>query len=625
VVRFDYLDQGILCGGSWFPVLKMEWADATPLIPYVQQERFQPERLTALAREFSAMIADLAGAGLAHGDLQHGNLLVTPSGGLKLVDYDGMFVPSLAGAGSTERGHQNYQSPLRQNDWGPELDNFSAWIIYLSLIALTFDPFLWDSIPGAGDEALLFHKEDFVRPQSSQALASIRSSAIEELRILGEYVYKLCSLRLQEIPRLDPSQVPEPSDATSTSPAEVPSIGTSKPDWMVSAELTAQPSGSGWISDHLPPPQRLRFTGSRRPIAYLELTTLAALASVGVLALLAVLSIESALGVAGAVLGAFIAASWLLVRATPEWRIKSARQRVLTDRRAAVERARAVVGALEAQRRALGERERAASEATTQRLEAAKLAEKKERESIDGQVSAKIAGIAQRRQDAQSKEATERATALRKEQDEHFRRELSRHAIATASFPGIGPALLSNLSRANIRTAADFTGVTISRSHYHRYTNEVASFRLAGGRLVHVEGIGPKKAQPLAAWRSRLEAAARASMPSTLSGATEHAIRSKYANELQLLTSEEQSARAASAQQHAEARRRHEAAQTVIAAELQRVHQDGARDRAKLETQLAQARQVVEGAELPRAIADRELAACEEISYVRYLARGLRS
>jgi len=583
-----------------------------------------------LAREFVSVVGNLSQTGLAHGDLQHGNLLVTQSGGLKLVDYDGMFVPSLAEAGATESGHRNYQSPLRQHDWGPDLDNFSAWIIYVSLIALAFDPFLWDSIPGAGDEALLFHKEDFVSPQSSQALAALRSSARPELQILGKCIYELCSLRLEEIPRFDPSQLPEPMAATATSSAvPVPtaagpaSAGTSTPEWMVPADSVSQPPGSGWISDYLPPPKELRFTSSRRPITSLELATLAVLAAIAVLAFAAVLPMPTALGAVGAVLGAFIAASWSLVRATPEWHERATRRRVLADRRATVERARAVVGGLEAERRALDRRERAASESATRRLESARLAEKKERESIDGELSAKISGIAQRRRDAQSKEAAEVANALRLEQEEHFRRELSRHSITSVSFPGIGPTLLSNLQRANIRTAADFTGVTTAMALRYGYSNEVAYFRLPGGTLVHVDGIGPKKAQPIAAWRSRLEAAARASMPTRLSSAAEQAIRSKYASELQRLASEEQTARAVVAQRHAEAGRRHQATQATIMAELQRIQQDAVRERSKVEVQLAQARQVLARAELPQTIAERELAACRKISYVRYLARGL--
>ena len=45
------------------------------------------------------MTADLERHGIAHGDLQHGNLLVAADGTFRLVDYDGMYVPALRGEG----------------------------------------------------------------------------------------------------------------------------------------------------------------------------------------------------------------------------------------------------------------------------------------------------------------------------------------------------------------------------------------------------------------------------------------------------------------------------------------------------------------------------------------------
>jgi hypothetical protein len=114
-----------------------------------------------LAAKFALMVKDLSVLGVAHGDLQHGNLLVTPGGELKLIDYDGMYVPGLAQLGACEIGHVNYQSPARtMSSWGPYLDNFSAWIIYASLIALAIDPGLWPILHNDGDEALIFHKDD---------------------------------------------------------------------------------------------------------------------------------------------------------------------------------------------------------------------------------------------------------------------------------------------------------------------------------------------------------------------------------------------------------------------------------------------------------------------------------
>ena len=86
--------------------------------------------------------------------LQHGNIMVN-DGELYLVDYDGMFVPSMAGSSSNELGHRNYQHPRRSAEtFGPHLDNFSAWVIYISLQAMVKDEWIYERL-GSGDDCLL--------------------------------------------------------------------------------------------------------------------------------------------------------------------------------------------------------------------------------------------------------------------------------------------------------------------------------------------------------------------------------------------------------------------------------------------------------------------------------------
>lgn len=118
-VGFEYLPEGVLCEGRWYPALKMEWVEATGLLPFVEGHLQDRRILADLALKFAGLVQDLSRHGIAHGDLQHGNILVTPSGELKLIDYDGMFVPGLDSFGASELGHANYQSPLRTGStWG---------------------------------------------------------------------------------------------------------------------------------------------------------------------------------------------------------------------------------------------------------------------------------------------------------------------------------------------------------------------------------------------------------------------------------------------------------------------------------------------------------------------------
>ncbi|HZS44219.1 MAG TPA: hypothetical protein VFC63_03905 [Blastocatellia bacterium] len=182
-VGFDFQKEGIKLNRRWYPILKMEWIEGDLLIDYVRKHLNKPASLARLASRWVAMARALNAAGVAHGDLQSGNVLVV-RGELKLIDYDGMYVPTMAGQKSHEIGHRHFQHPKRTlGHFGPGLDNFSSWAIYLSLIALSRDSSFWKKT-NAGDESLLFQESDFKNPTSSatfRLLASHQDPDIQEL------------------------------------------------------------------------------------------------------------------------------------------------------------------------------------------------------------------------------------------------------------------------------------------------------------------------------------------------------------------------------------------------------------------------------------------------------------
>src|SRR5260370_5341410 len=157
--RFLFLKDGILGRGNWFPVVKMAWVDGDLFHRYIEDHLKQPAVLAGLRGKWRTLVRELEAARLAHGDLQHGNILVRKDS-LVLVDYDGMWVPALNGRSATEIGHRSYQHPKRsESDFGPYLDRFPALVIYLSLAALEHNPKLWDDYH-TGDN-LLFVRDDF--------------------------------------------------------------------------------------------------------------------------------------------------------------------------------------------------------------------------------------------------------------------------------------------------------------------------------------------------------------------------------------------------------------------------------------------------------------------------------
>ena len=127
--------------------------------------------LLHLSEEWLRLVHALRVAGVAHGDLQHGNIIVE-HGQLRLVDHDGIYVPKMAGWTASEVGHQHYQHPKREaQHFDEKLDHFSSLVIYLSLLALAEKPDLWQEYH---DENLLFTKADFANPDSSTLFKQIR-------------------------------------------------------------------------------------------------------------------------------------------------------------------------------------------------------------------------------------------------------------------------------------------------------------------------------------------------------------------------------------------------------------------------------------------------------------------
>ncbi|MDQ3757929.1 MAG: hypothetical protein M3394_08780, partial [Actinomycetota bacterium] len=184
-VPTEYQPRGIHVGDDWHPIVKMAWCEATPLASWVEAHLWDTAALSYAAMRFAALAADLRAAGVAHGDLQHGNILVAPGGDMRLVDYDGMWVPELDGLRSNELGHRNYAHPRRtRDDFGPHLDGFPSWVVYTSLAALSIDPLLWGRLDG-GDECLLFRAADFADPQRSDAFGCLERSGDARLQALG--------------------------------------------------------------------------------------------------------------------------------------------------------------------------------------------------------------------------------------------------------------------------------------------------------------------------------------------------------------------------------------------------------------------------------------------------------
>lgn len=183
-----YEDQVKVKGALW-PVLKMEWIAGQQLNEYVGYHADQGNGpvLGTLAARWLELVEGLQRVSFAHGDLQHGNILVDQAGQLRLVDFDSVWIPALQGQKApSETGHGSYQ-PYGANGqlrWGPFMDTFSGLVIYLALLALARDPGLWGKFNN-GDN-LLFEPDDFTHRADTKIwtqLAGLKDADVDRVAV----------------------------------------------------------------------------------------------------------------------------------------------------------------------------------------------------------------------------------------------------------------------------------------------------------------------------------------------------------------------------------------------------------------------------------------------------------
>jgi serine/threonine protein kinase len=209
MVDFSYLEQGIRVAGRWYPVLKMDWVEGLTLNQFAAQYADKPAMLEALLHIWRRMARRLRAAGIAHCDLQHGNVLLVPDAGanslaLKLIDYDGMFVPALAGNPSCEVGHASYQHPqrLREGTYSLEVDRFPLLLIATALSALKVGGrALWEKYNN-GDN-LLFHQSDLEAPTKSALFYELVNADDPLVRFLAENLIDAARKPLAQTPLLE--------------------------------------------------------------------------------------------------------------------------------------------------------------------------------------------------------------------------------------------------------------------------------------------------------------------------------------------------------------------------------------------------------------------------------------
>ncbi len=203
-----YLEKEIFvdssCEEDEFPVLLMDWIDGKTMETYIAENYQDNYAMAMLCYRFCKMAAWLRSQPFAHGDIKPDNIMVRPDGNLTLVDYDGMFVPSMKGQKSPTIGTKDFSHPLRTvDDFDETIDDFALASIALSLKAISLNPYLLDEY-GAADR-LLFSAEDYRDLSKSKVLAALQELMNDEevntllsmfLLVCAKKNLGMCSFRL---------------------------------------------------------------------------------------------------------------------------------------------------------------------------------------------------------------------------------------------------------------------------------------------------------------------------------------------------------------------------------------------------------------------------------------------
>lgn len=167
----QFQPDGIRTESGSYPVVRMDWVDGPNLATFVAEHRHDAKTLLELRFALRRLARHLRAKHVAHGDVQPSNLIVQDGLQLRLIDYDGLYVPGLAPLCSAELGQRNFQHPGRRaRHFDEGIDAFPFALLDLALHALCIRPELWE-LTGSGPDAFLLRAADFADPARSAVFA----------------------------------------------------------------------------------------------------------------------------------------------------------------------------------------------------------------------------------------------------------------------------------------------------------------------------------------------------------------------------------------------------------------------------------------------------------------------
>ncbi|MBK6348818.1 MAG: hypothetical protein V9E93_19100 [Steroidobacteraceae bacterium] len=200
-VDFEFQPSGITTESGTYPIVRMDWAYGQTLAAFVAAHRADADALQQLRMTLRGISRELLRHGIAHGDIQPTNVIVQSPTEVRLIDYDGMFVPRLAGLQSTELGQRNFQhSGRRGRHFDASLDAFAFSLLDLTLHALCRRPELWEQSDSDAD-AFILRATDIADPGSSPPFSLLASMPEIEQRV--RHFAAICAAPFAQVPTFE--------------------------------------------------------------------------------------------------------------------------------------------------------------------------------------------------------------------------------------------------------------------------------------------------------------------------------------------------------------------------------------------------------------------------------------
>jgi serine/threonine protein kinase len=186
--------EGLQVDGVYHPIFVLDWVAGVDLLEGTRIRLKDSAALLALADKLQAMINQMQTVGMAHGDLHHENVLITPEGDLRLVDYDSVFVPGMLGLpcpilGVPGYAHPDFIGKKAERPFNHLMDTFTGLILLVSLESLAKDPSLFQRF---ARERLVFGGDDLAAPEFSKAFAEILTIPDPKLKHMAQTLQEMC-------------------------------------------------------------------------------------------------------------------------------------------------------------------------------------------------------------------------------------------------------------------------------------------------------------------------------------------------------------------------------------------------------------------------------------------------